>query len=179
MTPVDPAAAPAERVIARLRPHARVLFWPSLVLIAVAGATGYYGGTFSEAWQNTAVYSAAGVVVLLLFLFPLIAWLSKRYTITTRRIILRTGFFVRQRREVLHSRGYNVTLKRSWLQSAFRSGNLVIDSGLEAPIVLGDIPRAKAVQAALGDLVENGLAVARRQQESSVIPDQAGFGTAR
>ncbi len=40
MTLVDLAALPGERVIARLRPHARVLFWPSLVLIAAAGATG-------------------------------------------------------------------------------------------------------------------------------------------
>ena len=34
--------ADAERVIARLRPHARALFWPSLLLIAgIGGWLGY------------------------------------------------------------------------------------------------------------------------------------------
>jgi uncharacterized membrane protein YdbT with pleckstrin-like domain len=163
-SPADPAPQ-AERVIARLRPHARALFWPSLALVAVCGAVGYFGGTFAEQWQNLAVYLGAALIALLLFLLPLAVWLGKHYTITTRRVVVRRGFFVRERREVLHSRGYQVSLRRHWLQSAFRSGDLSIDSGLERPIVLKDVPRAGAVQAALGDLMENGLAASRRQQE--------------
>ena len=35
---------PTEYVVARLRPHARVLFWPSLALVGICAATGFFGG---------------------------------------------------------------------------------------------------------------------------------------
>ena len=52
----------SERVVARLRPHARVLFLPSLALIAAAGGVGYFYGRFTEQWQNIAVLAAAAFV---------------------------------------------------------------------------------------------------------------------
>lgn len=184
MTTVEASLAqPAERVIARLRPHARILFWPSIVLIACCGAVGYWGGNLPEFWQNLAVFCAAALIVLLLFLLPLALWLSTRYTITTRRMILRSGFFVRVRREVMHSRGYDVTVKKNWLQAAFGSGDIRIESGVDQPVVLKDVPKANLVQGALHDLMENSqnLLNARRAQEQaqqqSALPDQTGvFG---
>ncbi|TAM71956.1 MAG: PH domain-containing protein [Microbacteriaceae bacterium] len=165
--------------MARLRPHARALFWPSIVLIACCGAVGYWGGNLADFWQNVLVFSAAGLIVLLLFLLPLGFWLSTRYTITTRRIILRHGFFVRVRQELMHSRGYDISVKKNWLQAAFGSGDLRIASGADRPVVLKDVPKADLVQSALHDLMENSqnLATARRLQEQSMLPDQTGvFG---
>ncbi|MEO7003217.1 MAG: hypothetical protein ABI068_15480 [Ktedonobacterales bacterium] len=78
-----------ERIVARLRPHGRALFWPSVVFIAVIGAAGYFQGSFPLAWENALVPVAAALVVVLLWLLPLLSWLGKRYIITTRRIILR------------------------------------------------------------------------------------------
>jgi uncharacterized membrane protein YdbT with pleckstrin-like domain len=165
-------AQTVERVIARLRPHARALFWPSIVLIACCGAVGYWGGSFPELWENVLVFSAAGLIVLLLFLLPLGFWLSKRYTITTRRIILRRGFFVRVRQELMHSRGYDVSVKKNWLQAAFGSGDIRIHSGLDKPVVLHDVPKANLVQGALHDLMENSQnLVVKRQQEQSALSD--------
>lgn len=179
-------AQPPERVVARLRPHARALFWPSLVLIACCGAVGYWGGTFDELWQNVLVYAGAGLIVLLVFLLPLGFWLSKRYTITTRRIILRRGFFVRVRQELMHSRGYDVSVRKTWLQAAFGSGDIRINSGLDRPVVLRDVPKANLVQSALHDLMDNSqnLIATRRQQEQSahgqsVPSDQTGVWSSR
>jgi membrane protein YdbS with pleckstrin-like domain len=153
----DSAAAqqPAERVIARLRPHARVLFWPTLGLFAVCGATGYYLGNLPEQWQNIALGVGAGIVILLIWLLPLASWLNRRYTITTRRLIFRHGFFVRTRQELLHSRGYDLTVRKTWLQSAFGTGDVRVDAGLERPLVLKDVPNADLVQQVLHDLIEN------------------------
>ena len=50
--------------------------------------------------------------MLLGCLLPFLAWLTRRTTITTRRIILRSGVFARVRRELLHSRGYDVVVRR-------------------------------------------------------------------
>lgn len=171
-------APPPERIVARLRPNARVLFWPSIALVAACGALGYFAERFDEVWENVLLWSAVAAVVLLFFLLPLASWLSKRYTITTRRIILRHGFFVRVRQELLHSRGYDVSMKRNWLQSAFRSGDVRINSGLERPVVLKDVPRADQVQRALNDLMEHVQTVvgARRQQAESVSDETTVWG---
>jgi uncharacterized membrane protein YdbT with pleckstrin-like domain len=163
-----------EAVVARLRPHGRALFWPSLALIAILGAAGYFYGSFAEPWQNLAVLGAALLLALLLWLLPLLAWLGRHYTITTRRIVLRSGFFVRVRQELLHSRGYDVTVRKHALQSLFRSGDVLINTGLDHPVVLRDVPGADLVQAALHDLMElsQNPVAARRQQEQSAAPDE-------
>ncbi|WP_247597308.1 PH domain-containing protein [Leifsonia sp. PS1209] len=180
-TPPDSGApaAPPERIVARLRSNARAMFWPSIVLIAACGALGYFAGRFDEVWEIVLLWSAAAAVILLLFLLPLASWLSRRYTITTRRIILRHGFFVRVRQELLHSRGYDVTVKRNWLQSAFRSGDVRINSGLERPVVLKDVPKADAVQRALNDLMDHAQTVVavRRQQSESVSDETTVWGS--
>ena len=169
---------PPERVVARLRSNARALFWPSIALIVASGAFGYFVGRLDEVWEIVLLWSAAAVVLLLLFLLPLASWLSRRYTITTRRIVLRHGFFVRVRQELLHSRGYDVSLKRTWLQSMFRSGDVRINSGLDHPVVLKDVPKADQVQRALSDLMEHGQNVVgvRRQQSESVSDETTVWG---
>ncbi|MET4639097.1 PH domain-containing protein [Mycetocola sp. 2940] len=164
----DPSrpVVPTERVVARLRPNARALFWPALVLIALPGATVFALSLFPEIWQHVAIVIVAVLLFVLLVLFPYIAWLNHRCTITTRRVIARRGFFVRERREIFHSRGYHVTLKQSWLQSAFRSGDLHISSGVEKPLVLRDVPGAAQVLEALQDLIERNQVVPTYQAGS-------------
>ena len=163
-----------EAVIARLRPHARAMFFPSLALIAGVGAFFYFFGSFEQLWQNLAVAAGAVVVVVFLWLVPLLAWLGRHYTITTRRIVLRRGFVTRVRQGLLHSRGYDLTVRQTALQSMFRSGDIEINTGLERTIVLRDVPSADLVQSALHDLMEQSLnpVAARRQQEQSVQRDE-------
>ncbi len=171
-----------ERVIARLRRHGRALVWPTLALAAIAFLLAYFGGRRPEEWQNLTLLIAALVLAVALFVIPLLRWLSLSYTITTRRLILRRGLLVRVRQELLHSRGYDVSLTRGPLQALFRSGDVRINTGLEAPVVLKDVPNANLVLAALQDLMEasgNPMASRRQQYESrpGVPPDETqAFG---
>jgi membrane protein YdbS with pleckstrin-like domain len=157
-----------ERVIARLRPHARALVLPSLALIALTGAATYLAVTLDELWMRLAALLAGLVLAALLWLLPLLRWLSTQYVVTTRRVVLSRGLFVRTRSEVLLSRSHDVTLRRSGLQGAFRSGDVLLNTGLDRPIVLRDVPRADLVQAALGEVMEastTSIAVVRRPAE--------------
>ncbi len=165
---------PAETVVARLRPHARALFWPSVALIAIAGASVYVFSAYRTSWIGLAAAGLGLVLAIVLWLLPLLSWLARNYTITTRRIVLRSGLLVRQRREILHSRGYDVTVRTAGLQSLFGSGTVSINTGLENPVVLHDVPHARLVQAALSELMEENATVigARRQQEESRPPDE-------
>lgn len=165
--------ASAEHVIARFRRHGRLLFWPSILLIVVTGLVSYFAGRLPEAWENIAVLTAGALLIIVGFLLPLLAWLSRRYTITTRRIIVRHGFFVHERQELMHSRGYDVSMRQTWLQSAFRTGDVLINTGLERPIVLQDVPNADLVQATLHDLMEANqhLLAGRNNAEQASPPD--------
>lgn len=149
------AVPPAERVVARLRQHARRMVWPSIALILICGVAAYLGSLLGG-WLEIAVWAGAAVLTVLAFVLPLGRWLTTRYTITTRRLIIRTGLLSHERRELLHSRGYTVTLRKSWLQSMFRSGTIVIGSMDQKTIArLNDVPHAQLVTEALHDLMES------------------------
>lgn len=158
-----------EVVVARLRSHARALFWPTVLLVAVAGGLGYLSGILLEQWQVVAAVGIAVALVVVGWLLPLLSWLARNYTITTRRIVLRKGVFVRLRQELLHSRGYDVTVRKDALQSVFGSGDVQVNTGLDRPVVLRDVPSADLVQAALHDLMESNQnsTAGRRQREQS------------
>ncbi len=172
--------ATPESVVARLRPHGRALFWPTVALLLIVGATAYYFGRFPEDWENLALLGVAALLALLLWVIPLLLWLGRNYTITTRRIILRSGFMVRVRQELLHSRGYDVTVRKNGMQSVFGSGDVEINTGLDRPVVLRDVPNADLVQAALHDLMEanQSMIAAHRQQDASRASDETtSWGT--
>lgn len=176
---MPPEARTPETVVARLRAHARALVWPSIALIVIVGAFSFFFGAFDEGWQNVAVLGAALLLVVVLWLLPLLAWLGRHSTITTRRIVLRSGFFVRVRQELLHSRGYDVTVRQNALQSMFGSGHVEINTGLEHPIILRDVPGAFLVQEVLHDLMEESInpVSARRQLEQSTPDETTSWGT--
>ena len=184
----EPPASP-EVVVARLRSHGRALFWPTLFLFAVCAVTGYYAGSLAEPWQNTLLLLGAAAVAVLLWLLPLLSWLTRRYTVTTRRIIFRHGIFVQTRQELLHSRGYDVSVRRTWLQSLFRSGTVRLYAGAEHSLQMRDVPDAAVVVRALQDLTEQARAEQARALQARSIPglrpdpsalgDETAFWTGR
>ena len=167
------SAPQSETVVVRLRSHGRAMVWPTIGLIAIVALTGYYGGSFADPTINVLIFIAAPLLAFFVWLVPLLAWLGRNYTITTRRVVLRSGFLVRIRQELMHSRSYDVTVRKTALQSMFGSGDVLINSGQERPILLKDVPDADLVQASLHDLMELSLnpVAARRQQEES-NPDE-------
>ncbi|MBH0116154.1 PH domain-containing protein [Salinibacterium sp. NG253] len=163
-----------EAIVARVRSHARALTFPGIVFVATAGALGYFFGSFPENWQNLALLTAGLLVIIVAWFLPFFGWLARNYTITTRRVVLSSGVFVRIRQELLHSRGYDVTVRQSWVQRMFGSGDLLINAGHDHPVVLRDIPSVSLTQAALHDLMENNQNVVslRRQREESQASDE-------
>jgi len=143
-----------ETVVARLRPHARALIAPTTLLVAVAAAFGYLAGSLPETWQNLALAGVAALLVAVGWLLPLAAWLARHYTVTTRRIVLRRGVFVRVRQEVLHSRAIDATVRTSGLQGLFGTGDVLIAVGQPEPVILHDLAKPALVQSALHDLIE-------------------------
>lgn len=153
---------PPERVVARYRSHGRALFWPTLALTAIASAGGFFLGRFGEEWQNLGALAAAGLFAIVFWLVPTLRWLTRRCTITTRRVISTHGLLARERREASLLRGFDVTLRRRGLQPFFRSGDVTVHSGSEHPLVVRDLPDAGLIVAALTELGDDAYAVDRR-----------------
>lgn len=168
-TPAPGAPTPELRV-ARFRGHARRLTWSALVLIAVAGATGYLYGNLPAPFENWMLVATAAAVVLLLVVLPFLSWWGHVYTITTRRVMERSGVLAVRRRELDHVRGYSIQVRRGILQRMWGAGTLTLSNGVDQPLRLVNVPGIDLVHEALVDQVEINQILAHRDAQPPLPP---------
>lgn len=161
-----PGAPAPELLVAKFRGQARRLGWSALILIAVAGVTGYFYDNLPAPFENWMLLTAAGAAIVLAVILPFLVWWSRTYTITTKRVIARQGLFVRQGRELAHSRGYAIQMRRGILQRIWRAGTLTLSNGVEPPLRLANVPSVVLVNEVLGDQVEVSQILAHRDAPS-------------
>ncbi|MGZ0711446.1 PH domain-containing protein (plasmid) [Coraliomargarita sp. W4R53] len=164
--PAPGMPASAEMRIAKTRSHARRLFWSALVLIAVAGACGYFYDNLPAGYEDWMLFAAAGAVVFLLVVLPFLKWSSRVYTVTTQRVLERSGMLRRRRGELSHVRGYTIQLKRSITQRMWGAGTLTLSNGVDAPMRLVNVPNVLLVHETLVDQVEVSQILAHRDAQS-------------
>lgn len=142
-----------EEVVIRVRRHGRHLVPVIVILFLTAGLGGFFIGTLPELWMNVA--AAAGAILVLAFgvIGPLLGWLARRAVVTTRRVIMHHGFFVRHRTEVSLARVREVRSKQNPIQRMWGSGDIDLFIGAEA-VRIPDAPGVKTLHAALQELSE-------------------------
>lgn len=161
---MPPPGSPAQELrVARFRGHARRLGWSALVLIAVAGACGYFYGNLPAPLENWMLLTAAAAVVFFLVVLPLSVWWSRVYTVTTRRVMSRAGLFAVRRHELDHVRGYTIQLRRGLLQRMWGAGTLTLSNGVDEPLRIVNVPSAVLVHETLVDQVEVAQILAHRE----------------
>lgn len=149
----DPNGMFGERVIAKLRRHGGSMLWPALALIVLSTAAGFTSGFLTELWMQIALWIVFVILVVGLVIVPWLRWLASIVTITTHRIIIAEGLFVRSRREILLLRVQDVSIRRSPPQMLFGSGDVLIGVGAEKPVRIHGIPRPNLVLAAITELL--------------------------
>ncbi len=142
-----------ESVVADLRSNVARLVLPAVLFVGAVGAVAFFAFRLEGLWRWVLI-GGAGLVVLFGFIVPLWHWSSRRYTITTRRTILRDGMVVRRRREILHARVLEVALRRTPGQLFAGSGDVELELGGGHSATLRSIRTPVLVQAALTDLVD-------------------------
>ncbi len=81
-------------------------------------------------------------------------WVSASYTVTNRRLINRSGVFVRKGRDIPLHRINDVSYERGVLDRLLGCGTLVIsDASEEGRSVLLDVPHVEQLQLVITDLV--------------------------
>jgi uncharacterized membrane protein YdbT with pleckstrin-like domain len=142
---------PGERVIVMTRPQARKLTWPVVAALLVLGAGSYVLGNLSRSnppdwiveWHPLLLAGLAVVVAALLsrlFLLPLLRWISTRYLLTSKRLIVRQGMGRRHERQLLLVNIAELHTEQSIIQRTLRSGNLTVDLGHGRTSRIIDVP---------------------------------------
>lgn len=166
-----PGIAAPERLVARTRGSARRLGWSALLLVAVAGATGWFYDNLPAPFENWMLLTAAGATLVLLVVLPWIVWVSRRYTITTRRVIERWGIVSRRARELSHARGYTISLRRGPIQRMWRAGTIILSNGVDEPLRLVNVPDVALLQEVLADQIEVSQILAHRDAQGMAIEE--------
>jgi uncharacterized membrane protein YdbT with pleckstrin-like domain len=131
-----------------LHPHWKTLVRPVGLAIVIT-ALAIFGEVRIPAGKSATAERLALAVVLIALLiwflvYPLLAWRTTRYELTTKRLRLRTGVIARNGRDVPLSRITDVSFRKGLLDRIFDCGTLVVE-----------IPHVERVAARLFQLVED------------------------
>jgi uncharacterized membrane protein YdbT with pleckstrin-like domain len=150
--------SPGEHVIASTRTHWKALIVPVLVLIVVCAAAGFLIAVLPDGSAHTIllliVLVVAAAIVIWFTLRPFLVWLTASYTVTNRRLINRSGVFVRKGRDIPLHRINDVSYERGVLDRILGCGTLVIsDASEQGRSVLPDVPKVEKLQLLITDLL--------------------------
>lgn len=133
------------RRVGRVRASGAKLILPFLVLAIAAFAASFFSGRMPEPWMETALYSVAGAGALLLWLLPLLRYLSAYVDIYTTRILSRSGLFGQHRSEANYSQVTGI--------ERGKGGRIVLRVKDAEDIELPALPGRKRIMAELERLI--------------------------
>jgi len=148
-----------EEVVLDLHPHWKRLVIPAVLVPVVAGLATYLvfvlpSGSFQTAGR-LAIVAVALAVLLRFSVWPWLRWLTTRYVLTTRRVVIREGVFGRSGRDVPLTRVNDVSFHHSLVDRMLGCGTLTIESaGEHGQVELPEVPRVEQVQREVYRLVE-------------------------
>jgi uncharacterized membrane protein YdbT with pleckstrin-like domain len=144
-----------EHVEMHLHPHWKALIRPVLVLVLAIAAV-----VAVAIWLNNeiALY-AVGIIALVavawLSFWPWLVWKTTHYVFTNERVLLQTGVFSRDRRDIPVSRINDHSMSQTFLERLLSCGTLTIESaGERGQSILKEIPHVEKVQTRLYEIVE-------------------------
>lgn len=140
-----------EEIELELRPHWRQVIPAALVLLVVVPVAAFGAAALPDwsvrPWLRWAILAVAVVLVLRWSVLPFLRWVTESYTITGRRIIVRSGIVSRRGHDMPMSRVTDVSFEQGLLDRIMRSGTLIVESsGERGQLVLDDVPRVQQVQ---------------------------------
>ncbi|MFT3861769.1 PH domain-containing protein [Micropruina sp.] len=145
-----------ESELLHLRSHGKVMIGPTAWLLLLAALGGLAFAVMPAAWRPWSGWVTVALVVGLAipaYLLPLLRWRTTTYTLTTHRLITRTGIVNKVGHDVPVARITNVAYERSLTDRIFGCGSLVFTTSAEAPVVLNDIPKVEEVGVAVSNLL--------------------------
>lgn len=159
---------PGEQVIVTTRPQPRKLAGAAVAFITapalaafgsawvIRGEAGRLVPVLAEwtPWLVAGCILAAAWVWLGYCLPRLLRWQNTRYTLTSRRLVARSGVLNRQDRQVTLAYVRNLTIHESVLQRLVRSGNISLETGHQGVVTFEDVPEVARFREFILDAIE-------------------------
>ena len=101
----------SEYLVFRLKPKARRLFTPTLVLAVVSFALAFIVEQISATDYNYAVIAGA-IIVVLFWVFPVLSYLASYLELTSERLVYRFGFLGLRKRKLLLSELSSIEIQK-------------------------------------------------------------------
>lgn len=122
-----------ERVVFHAHSHWKNIFWPVVLLAALAAVVTltlleWLPDPDEQAVGRWAVIVVAAILGIVFGLWPIISWLASTDTLTTRRLISRTGVFSREGRDLPIDRIQAVSYRRTLLDRMLGCGTLIVQT---------------------------------------------------
>ncbi|WP_315501719.1 PH domain-containing protein [Actinomyces radicidentis] len=145
-----------EVVVRHMRTHPKVLIGRTLLeaLLLVAAVVGtVYAPESWNPWGYVAIWVVWLLVTIPLLLVPWMRWMSTTYTVTTKRVITRSGIFNKTGHDLPLSRISDVQQDRSAVDRLFGAGTLRLQTSADDPLTLTDVPQVETVQVEIANLL--------------------------
>jgi membrane protein YdbS with pleckstrin-like domain len=161
---------PGEQVIVTTRPQPRQLAGAAAAFILAPAVAAFCSAWLIRGGAARAVPALSGrwtpwlvggcvlaaAAVWLGFCLPrLLRWHGTRYTLTSRRLIARSGMWKRRDQQVNLASVRNLAVHESVLQRLFRSGNISLEAGYQSVVTFPDVPEVARFRDFILDAIED------------------------
>lgn len=146
---------PGEELVTTARPHARTLFWPTVALFTISALVGAGIAVVPAEYRpigQQLVAAAGALAAVFAVLRPVLRRANTTVTLTTQRLIVRSGLVRRAEHQVPLNRIVDIASSRAAADLGFGSGTLLLTTVGGQLLRLEHLPRIKAMRQAVSEL---------------------------
>jgi uncharacterized membrane protein YdbT with pleckstrin-like domain len=145
-----------EREVFTTRTHVKALFLPVVVLVVVVVVAALGSAWIDNKVARYVIWLIALALVLVYSVWPFLNWLTATYTVTTRRLITRSGVLTRKGHDIPLNRISDVSYERDLLDRMLGCGTLVIsDASTHGRVALPDVPDVEDLHLKITEQLQN------------------------
>ena len=149
-----------EIVVRHMHTHIKKLL-PAIIvesILVIAAAIGsFYVPENARYWAIATIWIAVLLLSIPLIVVPWIKWSSTTYTVTTKRVITRTGIFTRTGHDLPLTRISDIQIEKNFDDRFFGCGTLALQTSADDPLLLRDVPKVETVQVEISNLLFNDI----------------------
>lgn len=149
-----------EVVVRHMHTHVKSLL-PAIaveILLLVAASIGsYFVPADARTWALAAIWIAVAILSIPALIIPWIKWSSTTFTITTKRVITRTGIIKRTGHDLPLTRISDIQMEKDLQDRFFGCGTLALQTSADDPLLLHDVPKVEMVQVEISNLLFNDV----------------------
>jgi len=149
-----------EVVVRHMHTHIKALLW-RIILEIVLLAVGVVGSVLAPAswspWGLIGIWAVVLVASVPLLVVPWLQWYAHTYTVTTKRIITRSGLLKRAGHDLPLTRISDIQLDKDLTDRFFGCGTLALQTSADDPLLLHDVPQVEMVQVEISNLLFNDV----------------------